>query len=178
MVNPTAEQGINVVTRRVVANATAAVVAMARVPEVPAGSRPLCAITSYGSTTPTVARCAAFMERRGWDAAVFHAVGVPGATMEDLVRSGHDHRGHRPHDRRADEHPVGQRLRHARGLGGRAPHRGRRDRGSPRSSPPAASTRRRSGPSRRCRSATSTTSRAGDARGGGTPASPISTTRA
>jgi uncharacterized protein (UPF0261 family) len=71
-----------------VANATAAVVAMARVPEVPAGSRPLCAITSYGSTTPTVARCAAFMERRGWDAAVFHAVGVPGATMEDLVRSG------------------------------------------------------------------------------------------
>ena len=88
IVNPTAEQGIIVVTRRMVANATAAVVAMARVPDVPAGSRPLCAITSYGSTTPTVARCAAFMERRGWDAAVFHAVGVPGATMEDLVRSG------------------------------------------------------------------------------------------
>ena len=63
IVNPTAEQGITVVTRRMVANATAAVVAMARVPEVPAGSRPLCAITSYGSTTPTVARCAAFMER-------------------------------------------------------------------------------------------------------------------
>ncbi len=57
-------------------------------PDVPAGSRPLCAITSYGSTTPAVIRCAAFMERRGWDAAVFHAVGVPGATMEDLVRSG------------------------------------------------------------------------------------------
>jgi uncharacterized protein (UPF0261 family) len=88
IVNPTAEQGITVVTRRMVANATAAVVAMARVPEEPAGLRPLCAITSYGSTTPAVARCAAFMEHRGWDAAVFHAVGVPGATMEDLVRSG------------------------------------------------------------------------------------------
>jgi uncharacterized protein (UPF0261 family) len=88
MVNPTAEQGINVVTRRAVANAAAAVVAMAKVPEVPAGSRPLCAITSYGSTTPTVARCAAFMEARGWDASIFHAVGVPGATMEDLIRSG------------------------------------------------------------------------------------------
>jgi len=88
IVNPTAEQGVNVVTRRLVANATAAVVAMARVPDMPAGSKPLCAITSYGSTTPAVVRCAAFMERRGWDAAVFHGVGVPGTTMEDLIRSG------------------------------------------------------------------------------------------
>ncbi len=88
MVNPTAEQGINIVTRRAVANAAAAVVAMARLPEVTAGGRPLCAITAYGSTTPTVARCSAFMEARGWDVAMFHAVGVPGATMEDLVRSG------------------------------------------------------------------------------------------
>ncbi len=88
IVNPTAEQGINVVTRRAVANAAAAVVAMARLPELPAGGRPLCAITAYGSTTPTVARCSAFMEARGWDVAIFHAVGVPGATMEDLVRSG------------------------------------------------------------------------------------------
>jgi uncharacterized protein (UPF0261 family) len=81
--NPTAEQGVNVVTRRMIAN-----VAMARVPDVPPGSRPLCAITSYGSTTPAVLRCADFMEGRGWDTGVFHAVGVPGATMEDLVRSG------------------------------------------------------------------------------------------
>ncbi len=88
IVNPTAEQGINVVTRRAVANAAAAVVAMAKVPDIPGGSRPLCAITSYGSTTPTVMRCAAYMEARGWDAGVFHAVGVPGATMEDLIRSG------------------------------------------------------------------------------------------
>ncbi|MCJ7709643.1 MAG: Tm-1-like ATP-binding domain-containing protein, partial [Chloroflexi bacterium] len=88
IVNPTAEQGVNVVTRRMVANATAAVVAMAREPDVPAGSRPLCAITGYGSTTPAVLRCGAFMEGRGWDTGVFHGVGVPGATMEDLIRSG------------------------------------------------------------------------------------------
>ena len=87
IVNPTAEQGINAVTRKAVANAAAAVVAMARVPEFPPGSRPLAAITSYGSTTPTVLRCTEFMEKRGWDASVFHAVG-PGATMEDLIRSG------------------------------------------------------------------------------------------
>ena len=88
MVNPTAEQGVNLVTRRAVANAAAAVVAMARLPALQAGNRPLCAITAYGSTTPTVARCSAFMEARGWDVAIFHAVGVPGATMEDLVREG------------------------------------------------------------------------------------------
>jgi uncharacterized protein (UPF0261 family) len=87
IVNPTAEQGINVVTRKSVANAAAAVVAMALVPESPRGSKPLVAITSYGSTTPTVLRCADFMEKRGWDVSVFHAVGV-GATMEDLIRSG------------------------------------------------------------------------------------------
>jgi uncharacterized protein (UPF0261 family) len=87
IVNPTAEQGINVVTRKAVANAAAAVVAMARVPEIPRGSRPLAAITSYGSTTPTVLRCSAFLEARGWDVSVFHGVGV-GATMEDLIRSG------------------------------------------------------------------------------------------
>ncbi|MGD0447707.1 MAG: Tm-1-like ATP-binding domain-containing protein [Candidatus Dormibacteria bacterium] len=87
IVNPTLEQGINVVTRRVVANAAAGIVAMAQVGPIAAGSRPLCAITSYGTTTPTVLRCKTFMEDRGWDTAVFHAVGV-GATMEDLVRSG------------------------------------------------------------------------------------------
>ncbi len=87
IVNPTAEQGINVVTHKAIANAAAAVVAMAKVPEVPAGSKPLCAITSYGTTTPTVLRCTKYMEGRGWDTAIFHAVGV-GATMEDLIRAG------------------------------------------------------------------------------------------
>jgi uncharacterized protein (UPF0261 family) len=87
IVNPTAEQGINVVTQKAVANAAAAVVAMALVPDIPRGSKPLIAITSYGTTTPTVLRCAEFMQSKGWDASVFHAVGV-GATMEDLIRSG------------------------------------------------------------------------------------------
>jgi uncharacterized protein (UPF0261 family) len=85
--SPVVEQGINVITRKAVANAAAAIVAMAGVPEVPAGSKPLCAVTGYGSTTPTVLRCVGAMERRGWDTAVFHAVGA-GATMEDLVRDG------------------------------------------------------------------------------------------
>jgi len=87
IVNPTAEQGINAITQKAVANAAAGIVAMARVPEHAAGSKPLCAITSYGTTTPAVLRCAEYMAQRGWDTATFHAVGV-GATMEDLIRSG------------------------------------------------------------------------------------------
>jgi len=87
IVNPTLEQGVNLVTRKAVANAAAGIVAMARVGAITADVKPLCAVTSYGTTTPTVQRCRAFMEARGYDTAVFHAVGV-GATMEDLIRSG------------------------------------------------------------------------------------------
>lgn len=85
--NPTAEQGINVVTEKIVQNACAGVVAMARVPDVVAGAKPLAAITSYGTTTPTVLRTQAALQAKGWDTTIFHAVGV-GATMEDLIRSG------------------------------------------------------------------------------------------
>ncbi|WHH57122.1 Tm-1-like ATP-binding domain-containing protein [Petroclostridium sp. X23] len=87
IVNPTAEQGINVVTRKMVANAAAAVVAMAKTGDVSGESRPLAAITAYGTTTPTVKRCTEYMESRGWDTIIIHQVGT-GATMEDLIRSG------------------------------------------------------------------------------------------
>lgn len=85
--NPTAEQGINLVTSGIVRPACAAVVAMAATPPAPQSERPLAALTSYGTTTPTVLRCASVLERQGWDTTIFHAVGV-GATMEDLIRSG------------------------------------------------------------------------------------------
>lgn len=85
--SPTAEQGINKVTYRIVSNACAAVVAMGRVKEEESSTRPLAAVTSYGTTTPTQMHITSFFDRKGWDCATFHAVGV-GATMEDLIRSG------------------------------------------------------------------------------------------
>lgn len=88
IVNPTAEQGINIVTRKMVANAAAAVVAMANVGDVSGEAKPLAAITAYGTTTPTVERCTKYLESRGWDTIIIHQVGT-GATMEDLIRSGH-----------------------------------------------------------------------------------------
>lgn len=88
IVNPTAEQGINIVTRKMVANAAAAVVSMAKVGDVKTEeTKPLVAITAYGTTTPAVNACTKFMEDRGWDSIIIHQVGT-GATMEDLIRSG------------------------------------------------------------------------------------------
>lgn len=89
IVNPVAEKGINIVIKKIVANAAAAIVGMSRVGEIKDKStKPLVALTAYGTTTPTVMKCAKFMEDRGWDTIIIHQVGT-GATMEDLIRSGH-----------------------------------------------------------------------------------------
>lgn len=88
IMNPTAEQGINLVTRKMVANAAAAIVAMAKVGDVKSpDTKPLMAITAYGTTTHTVNRCSEHFNKRGWDTIIIHQVGT-GATMEDLIRSG------------------------------------------------------------------------------------------
>lgn len=88
IVNPTAEQGVNIVTRKMVANAATAIVAMAKVGNIDtADVKPLMAITAYGTTTQTVNRCSAYFNEKGWDTIIIHQVGT-GATMEDLIRSG------------------------------------------------------------------------------------------
>ncbi len=88
IMNPTAEQGVNIVTKKMVANAAAAIVAMAKVGEInPEECRPLMAITAYGTTTQTVNRCSNYWNQKGWDTIIIHQVGT-GATMEDLIRSG------------------------------------------------------------------------------------------
>ncbi len=88
IMNPTAEQGVNIVTKKMVANAAAAIVAMAKVGEInPEECRPLMAITAYGTTTQNVNRCSNYWNQHGWDTIIIHQVGT-GATMEDLIRSG------------------------------------------------------------------------------------------
>ncbi len=88
IVNPISEIGVNRVTQQIVNNAASAMVAMAAAKSGEAKEqRPLVALTAYGTTTPTVMKCARFMEQRGWDTIVIHQVGT-GATMEDLIRSG------------------------------------------------------------------------------------------
>ncbi len=89
IMNPTAEMGINIVTRKMVANAAAAVVAMAKAGDGGAEqARPLMALTAYGTTTPPVNRMSEHFKQEGWDTITIHQVGAAGATMEDLIRSG------------------------------------------------------------------------------------------
>ncbi|MDR3225277.1 MAG: Tm-1-like ATP-binding domain-containing protein [Clostridiales Family XIII bacterium] len=89
IMNPTAELGINVITRKQVANAAAGIVGMAKAGDGGAElAKPLMAITAYGTTTPPVNRMAAHFGEQGWDTITIHQTGAPGATMEDLIRSG------------------------------------------------------------------------------------------
>ncbi len=88
IVNPVSEKGINRVTRKIIGNAAAAIVGMAEHHDAPIkDTKPLVALTAYGTTTPTVIRCEKFMNDRGWDSIIIHQVGT-GATMEDLIDSG------------------------------------------------------------------------------------------
>ena len=88
IVNPISEKGVNKVTRKLIGNAAAAIVGMARYREIQnMDVKPLVALTAYGTTTPTVIKCEKYMHERGWDSIIIHQVGT-GATMEDLIDSG------------------------------------------------------------------------------------------
>jgi uncharacterized protein (UPF0261 family) len=90
MMYPIAEVGLNKVTRRVLNNAAAAVVGMATAPalEVTA-ERPLVGCMMFGVTTPCVLRASKYIEDRGYDVMVNHAVGSGGRSMEELITDGY-----------------------------------------------------------------------------------------
>lgn len=82
--------GLNPIARAVFDNAAAAVVGMARASGRPApglGRRSV-GITMLGQTTPGVMRLRDALEREGWQPVIFHANGVGGPAMENLVRDG------------------------------------------------------------------------------------------
>lgn len=90
MLYPIAEVGLNRVTRRVLNNAAAAVVGMAKAPSL-AGieEKPLIGCMMFGVTTPCVLRASHYFEERGYDVMVNHAVGSGGQSMEELIRDGY-----------------------------------------------------------------------------------------
>jgi uncharacterized protein (UPF0261 family) len=82
--------GLNPIARTVFDNAAAAVVGMAQ-----SAGRPVTAfsgrsvgITMLGQTTPGVMRVRDQVERADWEPVIFHANGVGGPAMEDLMRDG------------------------------------------------------------------------------------------
>ncbi len=83
--------GLNRISRRVLANAAAAVVGMVRGAKTPAAGgedRPLIAATMFGVTTPCVDAARAQVEAAGYETLVFHATGTGGRTMETFIAEG------------------------------------------------------------------------------------------
>ncbi len=90
MMNAVADvQGLNAITRDVLANAANALAGMvtARRTQGPVDERPALALTMFGVTTPAVQTLQSLMEV-DYDCLVFHATGTGGAAMESLVDAG------------------------------------------------------------------------------------------
>lgn len=80
--------GLNFITRKIIAQATAAVVAMAEVKDTVQENRPLVALTQAGVTTPGCTEVKRLLELAGFEVIVFHCNGIGGQAMEELIREG------------------------------------------------------------------------------------------
>lgn len=82
--------GLNTISRVVYQNAVNAIAGMVegRSGEPTKDQKPLIAATMFGVTTPCVERAKSYLEEQGYEVLVFHATGVGGRTMEDLIRAG------------------------------------------------------------------------------------------
>lgn len=82
-------EGLNQLSRRVIANAALAMVGMvASDADVEVEEKPTVGITMFGVTTPCVQHAREHLEELGYETIVFHATGTGGRAMEDLVRQG------------------------------------------------------------------------------------------
>jgi uncharacterized protein (UPF0261 family) len=80
--------GLNRVTRRILAQAAAAVVGMASVEAEAAADKELVAITQAGITTPGVMAVKERLEGLGFEVIAFHCNGIGGQAMEEMVLDG------------------------------------------------------------------------------------------
>lgn len=80
--------GINRVSARILANATAAIVGMAQAAPPAVAAHPTIAATMFGVTTPAVDVARERLEAAGYEVLVFHATGTGGRSMENLVTDG------------------------------------------------------------------------------------------
>lgn len=82
-------EGLNQLSRRIIANASLAMVGMvANEADVAAEEKPTIGITMFGVTTPCVKKAREYLEDNGYETIVFHATGSGGRAMENLVRQG------------------------------------------------------------------------------------------
>lgn len=82
-------EGLNRLSRRIIANAALAMVGMVETDvDMEIDKKPTIAITMFGVTTPCVRRAREYLEDHGYETIVFHATGTGGQAMEELVREG------------------------------------------------------------------------------------------
>jgi uncharacterized protein (UPF0261 family) len=82
--------GLNVLSRRILGNAAAALAGMVKREEIRTVEvRPLVAATMFGVTTPCVTQARRVLEEHGFEVVVFHATGVGGQAMESLIADGY-----------------------------------------------------------------------------------------
>jgi uncharacterized protein (UPF0261 family) len=82
-------QGLNRVSRRVLANAAHAMAGMVvHLGATRGADVPLVALTMFGITTPAVQRVQAALEAAGFETIVFHATGSGGLAMEEMIDAG------------------------------------------------------------------------------------------
>ncbi len=81
--------GLNRISRRIYANAAAAIAGMVQA-EVPVmvDEKPLVVASMFGNTTKAVDHARELLEARGYEVLIFHATGAGGRTMEGLISDG------------------------------------------------------------------------------------------
>jgi len=81
--------GLNRFTRKILANAVAAIVGMIHAKPIAINEdKPLIAATMFGVTTPCVEAARKHIEESGFEVLVFHATGTGGRTMEAMIADG------------------------------------------------------------------------------------------
>ena len=80
--------GLNFITRKIIAQAAAAVVAMVEVKNETRKQCDLVALTQAGVTTPGCTKIKRLLEQEGFEVIVFHCNGIGGQAMEELIREG------------------------------------------------------------------------------------------
>ncbi|WP_407267978.1 Tm-1-like ATP-binding domain-containing protein [Radiobacillus sp. PE A8.2] len=81
--------GLNIISTRIFTNAVFSIVGMVKFDsKIDVEKKPLIAATMFGLTTPCVNYAREYLEARGYELLIFHATGVGGRTMEQLIADG------------------------------------------------------------------------------------------
>ena len=80
--------GLNPISKKILANAAAAIVGMARQTGKISSEKPIIGLTSFGFITEGAMRVKSMLEGLGYEVAPFHANGTGGMAMEDLIDQG------------------------------------------------------------------------------------------